>query len=118
MYQYQHQNPGAHWKIVPPAGPLLLWAMKRGGPRQGGEKIVIGHCEDSFLRVMDREAVARMSGRHHGWTSLTNEGLHLWFVGVSSVHPGQMVTEINFKFCKELKGDRDHFSSTQHYYIR
>ena len=29
---------------------------------------------------------------------------HIWFIGVSSVHPGQMVTEINFKFCKGLKG--------------
>ena len=29
---------------------------------------------------------------------------HVWFVGVSSVHPGQMVTEINFKFYKGLKG--------------
>ena len=28
----------------------------------------------------------------------------IWFIGVSSVHPGQMVTEINFKFCKGLKG--------------
>ena len=26
------------------------------------------------------------------------------FMGVSSVHPGQMVTEINFKFYKGLKG--------------
>ena len=61
---YKHQNLGAHQEIVPPAGPLLLWAMKRGRPRQGGEKIVIGQCGDSFLRVMDREAVARMSGSH------------------------------------------------------
>ena len=29
---------------------------------------------------------------------------HVWFIGVSSVHPAQMVTEINFKFCKGLKG--------------
>ena len=29
---------------------------------------------------------------------------HVQFVGVSSVHPGQMVTERNFKFCKGLKG--------------
>ena len=29
---------------------------------------------------------------------------HVQFIGVSSVHPGQMVTEINFKFCKGLKG--------------
>ena len=28
----------------------------------------------------------------------------IWFVGVSSVHPGQMVTEINLKFYKGLKG--------------
>ena len=27
-----------------------------------------------------------------------------WFTGVSSVHLGQMVTEINFKFYKGLKG--------------
>ena len=26
------------------------------------------------------------------------------FIGVSSVHPGQMVTKINFKFYKDLKG--------------
>ena len=29
---------------------------------------------------------------------------HVQFIGVSSVHPRQMVTEINFKFCKGLKG--------------
>ena len=29
---------------------------------------------------------------------------HVQFVGISSVHPGQVVTEINFKFCKGLKG--------------
>ena len=29
---------------------------------------------------------------------------HIWFVGVSTVHPGQMVTEMNFKFYKGLKG--------------
>ena len=29
---------------------------------------------------------------------------HIWFIGVSTVHPGQMVTEINFKFYKGLKG--------------
>ena len=29
---------------------------------------------------------------------------HIWFVGVSSLHPGQMVNEINFKFYKDLKG--------------
>ena len=28
---------------------------------------------------------------------------HIWFIGVSSVHPGQMITEINFKFYKGLK---------------
>ena len=28
------------------------------------------------------------------------------FIGVSSVHPGQMVTEINFRFCKGLKGTK------------
>ena len=26
---------------MPPAGPLFLWAMKRGRQRQGGEKVVI-----------------------------------------------------------------------------
>ena len=62
---YKHRNPGAHQKIVPPAGPLLLWAMKMAGPRQGGGKIVIGQCGDSFPKVMDREAVARMSCSHH-----------------------------------------------------
>ena len=29
---------------------------------------------------------------------------HVQFIGVSSVHPGQMVNEINFKFHKDLKG--------------
>ena len=29
---------------------------------------------------------------------------HIWFIGVSTVHPGQMVTEINFQFYKGLKG--------------
>ena len=29
---------------------------------------------------------------------------HVQFIGVSSVHPGQMVTEIYFKFYKGLKG--------------
>ena len=29
---------------------------------------------------------------------------HIQFVGVSSVHPLQMVTDINFKFYKGLKG--------------
>ena len=29
---------------------------------------------------------------------------HVQFIEVSSVHIGQMVTEINFKFCKGLKG--------------
>ena len=31
-------------------------------------------------------------------------GGHIQFVGMSSVHPGQMVTERNFRFCKGLKG--------------
>ena len=38
--------------------------MKRGRPRQGGGKSTIGQLGKSFLRVMDREAGARMSGRH------------------------------------------------------
>ena len=29
---------------------------------------------------------------------------HIQFIGVISVHPGQMVTEIHFKFYKGLKG--------------
>ena len=29
---------------------------------------------------------------------------HIQFVGVGSVHPGQMTNEINFKFYKDLKG--------------
>ena len=29
---------------------------------------------------------------------------HIWFFGLNSVHPGQMVNEINFKFDKDLKG--------------
>ena len=28
----------------------------------------------------------------------------IWFIGVTSVHPDQMVIEINFKFYKDLKG--------------
>ena len=61
---YKHWNPGTLWNIVPPARPLLLWATKRGGPRHGGEKVVIGRCGDSLLRVMGREAVTRMSSSH------------------------------------------------------
>ena len=38
-----------------------------------------------------------------GQTSITNEG-HIQFTGLSSVHPGQMATEMNFKFHKGLKG--------------
>ena len=57
-------NPGAHQNIVSPAGPLFLCTAKGGRPRQGGENVVIGQFGDSFLRMMDREAVARMSGRH------------------------------------------------------
>ena len=44
----------------------LLYATKRGGPKQGQE----GGCDwaalVSFRGQIDREAVARMSGRH--WT--------------------------------------------------
>ena len=29
---------------------------------------------------------------------------HIWFVGVSMVHSGQIVTDTNFKFYKGLKG--------------
>ena len=29
---------------------------------------------------------------------------HIQFIDISSVHPGQMVTEINFKFYKGLRG--------------
>ena len=29
---------------------------------------------------------------------------HIWFIGVGSVHPGEMTNEINFKFYKGLKG--------------
>ena len=29
---------------------------------------------------------------------------HIWFFGVSTVHPGQMVTEITLKFYKGIKG--------------
>ena len=49
---------------------LAFMGHERGGPRWGGEKVVIGQYEDSFLRVMDKEAVARMSGSH--WTDLIN----------------------------------------------
>ena len=57
-------EPWCTWNIVPPAGPLFIWATKRGGPRQKGVKSTIFQLGDSFLRVMDREAGARMSGRH------------------------------------------------------
>ena len=50
--------------MVSPAGPLFLCTAKGGRPRQGGKKVVIGQFGDSFLKVMDREAAARMSGRH------------------------------------------------------
>ena len=50
--------------MVSPAGPLFLCTMKGSGPRQGGEKAVIGQFGDSFLKMMDREAVAMMSGKH------------------------------------------------------
>ena len=67
---YKYQNPGAHWNLVSPAGPLFLWAMKGGRPRQGGEKVVIGQSRDSFLKVMDREAATRMSGGY--WMNAIN----------------------------------------------
>ena len=47
-------NPGAHQNIVSPAGPLFVCTTKGGGPRQGGEKVVIGQFGDNFLRMMDR----------------------------------------------------------------
>ena len=50
-----------------PAGPLFLCTAKGSGQRQGGEKVVIGQFGDSFLKMMDREVAARMSGRH--WTN-------------------------------------------------
>ena len=53
--------------MVSPAGPLFLCTTKGGRPRQGGEKVVIGQFGDSFLKMMDREAVFRMSDRQ--WTN-------------------------------------------------
>ena len=50
--------------MVSPAGPLFLCTTKGGGPRQQGEKVVIGQFGDIFLKMMDGEAAARMSGRH------------------------------------------------------
>ena len=40
---------------------------KRGQTKAEREKVVIGQFGDSFLKVMDREAATRMSGRH--WTN-------------------------------------------------
>ena len=37
---------------------------ERGWTKAEGEKVVIGQFGDSFLKVMDREAATRMSGRH------------------------------------------------------
>ena len=34
---YQHQNPGAHWKIVPPGGPLLYGSQKGADQDREGE---------------------------------------------------------------------------------
>ena len=64
------RNPGAHQNVMSPAGPLLLCTVKGGGPRLGGERVAIGQVGDSFWRQIDREAVARTSGRH--WTNLIN----------------------------------------------
>ena len=54
-----------------PTEPSLLYAMKRGEPKQGKE----GGCDwsalVSFRGQIDREAVTRMSGRHQ-MTSLGN----------------------------------------------
>ena len=61
---HKHQNTGTHWNIVPPVGALFLGATKRGEPRQGGKNVVNGQCGDSFLREMNREVAARMSGSH------------------------------------------------------
>ena len=46
------------------AGPLFLFTVKGGRPRQEGEKVAIGQFGDSFLGKIDREAATRMSGRH------------------------------------------------------
>ena len=44
-----------------PAEPPFLYAMKRGGPKQGQE----GDCDwAAFWEQIDREVVAWMSGRH------------------------------------------------------
>ena len=42
---------------------VYMGDMKRGGPRQGGGKSTIDQLGDSFLRVIDKEAGARMSGQ-------------------------------------------------------
>ena len=43
------------------SGTPLLRATKRGGPGYGGARTTIDQFGDSFPRLMDREAVARMS---------------------------------------------------------
>ena len=53
------------WNIGSPAGPPFSCAMKGDRPMQRGEKVVIGQTGDSFQRMLDREAAARMSGRQH-----------------------------------------------------
>ena len=90
----------------------VLCTVKGDRPRQGGEKVVIGQFGDSFLKVMDREAATRMSGRHQT-NPLANEG-------PCPVHWGELRTswpdgEWNkFKislvilFYKDLK-DQDHW---------
>ena len=50
--------------MLSPAGPPIFMYCERGRLSQGAEKVVNGQVGDSFLRMMDREAAARMSGRH------------------------------------------------------
>ena len=47
-----------------PARPLLLCTEKGGRSRLGGERVAIGQVGDRFGGQIDREALARMSGRH------------------------------------------------------
>ena len=68
---YKHQNPGTHWNIVPPAGPLLLWAMKRGGPKgKGCHWLVWGQLSWGWWTGKVSSGCLAATE----WTSLTNEG--------------------------------------------
>ena len=53
----------AHMESIwPPGGPLLIKVSGKGGSWQGSGQSVIGGFGDSFLKVINSEAGARMSG--------------------------------------------------------